>query len=176
MKKSKEENDKKEADEFEKCKQEFKKQIYNCIMQALEQKKKPIDIIHSIFDEANKYGQKNDMWKDNESFYFGLAQKWINMTLKYLWLFGKLPEYIEEKELDVPIDSYIIHAAMSDNDEYGLNIKVSGLRYKTSWSRMDEKLYGDVQKEIREKIGNKPFKTGIEWEQIAWIKQAKYEA
>lgn len=85
-----------EAYKFEECKKRFKKQMYECIMQMFKQEKKPIDIISSIFEEVNKFGRENEMWKDKMSFSFGLAQKWINMTLKYLWLFGKLPEYMKE--------------------------------------------------------------------------------
>lgn len=64
---------------------------------------------------------------------------------------------------------------MSDNSEYGLSIKAAGLRYDTSWSKMDKKLYCDVQEEISNKIGEHSFETGMEWEQIAWIKQAECE-
>lgn len=43
-----------------------------------------------------------------EPFTCGQAQKWVNMTLKYLWLMDLLPEEIKEESLHVPIDSFIL--------------------------------------------------------------------
>lgn len=75
-------------------------------------------------------------------FTYGIAQKWVNMTMKYLCiinsifsqnkieLFGEYGEKLEEleAELHVPIDSYILesasHKEKTDDNKYGLEILI----------------------------------------------------
>ena len=47
----------------------------------------------------------------------GNAQKWLNMSLKYLWLLGALPNDIKEERLHAPIDSYILQKLRNLNEE-----------------------------------------------------------
>ena len=54
------------------------------------------------------YCCEKKLLKLNEKFTCGQAQKWMNMTLKYLWLLDLLPAEIEEESLHVPIDSFIL--------------------------------------------------------------------
>lgn len=59
---------------------------------------------------------------NEESFTIGQSQKWLNMTLKYLWLLNILLDGLNEEYLHIPVDSYIIEAvgAKKDNYQYGL--------------------------------------------------------
>lgn len=73
-----------------------------------------------------------------ENFTIGQAQKWVNMTLKYLWLLDALPDNIDKKDLHVPIDSYIIKIAYRKKG----NIQICfGIRKKPKelWSKWDKK-------------------------------------
>lgn len=102
--------------------------------------------------------------KQNKSFYYGQAQKWLNMTLKYMWLIGLWKEKFEEikddngnLDLDVPVDRYIIQAA-----------KKEGLESSNEpWSQWDESDYSSFQKKLKEKT----FKKGgrMHWETDVWI-------
>ena len=107
----------------------------------------------------------------NNSFTYGLAQKWVNMTLKYLWLLDKLPEGLTEKSLHVPIDSFILEKLQEENVD---EIKRDGDTYKyigKSWSQLDDY---DVYLDIQAKIGQIAGKTfPIEWEGSAWMDIAK---
>lgn len=94
---------------------------------------------------------------------YGQAQKWLNMTLKYMLLTGfwndRLQPIIEF--LHVPVDSYIISAAKKD-----LGISITS----KAWSKWDIELYEKFQKEIREKTDNE---CPIEWEYRVWLETAE---
>lgn len=106
-----------------------------------------------------------------EPFTCGQAQKWVNMTLKYLWLMDLLPKEIKEESLHVPIDSFILQRLrmqVSDVNGFG-----ETYRYREKvWSAITEYTdYKDLQDEIR-KITPNP----IRWEGEAWIAVAKMRA
>lgn len=104
--------------------------------------------VHDLFDKPLTYGQ---------------AQKWVNMTIKNMLVMGlwNFPESIE-KQLHIPIDSYIIDEAKKD-----LDIK----KPSCSWSKIEDVgEYFDYQKKVREKV-NIPD-TPLTWEHKAWIKHA----
>lgn len=107
----------------------------------------------------------------SNSFTYGLAQKWVNMTLKYLWLLDRLPEGLTEKSLHVPIDSFILEKLQEENVD---EIKRDGDTYKykgESWSQLyDYVVYLDIQKKIRQIAGKT---IPIEWEGSAWMDIAK---
>ena len=63
-----------------------------------------------IIDRMNApYGDGNKVFL-KARFTYGQAQKWVNMTLKYLWLLDMLPNGLSEAELHVPVDSFILEA------------------------------------------------------------------
>ncbi len=104
-------------------------------------------------------------------FTYGIAQKWVNMTLKYLCVMnailksnseshefckeysGKL--YDIERCLHVPIDSFILEAAGSKTGDYSLDLKIPHKNenefrsYSGSgslpWSRWDPKDWGEKE-------------------------------
>lgn len=108
----------------------------------------------------------------SESFTYGQAQKWVNMTLKYLWLLDMLPNDFE-KSLHVPLDSLILEKLKYKGVEE-ITGSVDTFKYKQhTWSDIDEPQdYKDLQKEIK-KIAEEEEKTPIAWECSAWIEIAQ---
>lgn len=109
--------------------------------------------------------------KSNSSFTYGLAQKWVNMTLKYLWLLDRLPEGLTAKSLHVPIDSFVLKKLQEENVDGISGNDGDTYKYKgKSWSQLDDyDVYLDIQTKIR-KIAGKTFP--IEWEGSAWMNVA----
>ncbi|MFA9467373.1 hypothetical protein ACERC5_01715 [Streptococcus sp. E24BD] len=97
----------------------------------------------------------------NIRFTFGQAQKWVNMTLKYLYMLE--PEILEDifPLLHVPIDNYILKLA----DDY---LQIS-LPTDLAWSKWDDynELYLPYQNAIRKKVGDLP---PLRWEFEYWSK------
>ncbi|MBR0533572.1 MAG: hypothetical protein IJK19_02640 [Bacteroidales bacterium] len=90
--------------------------------------------------------------------YYGQAQKWVNMTFKYLSVINRAftSEYF--KFLHAPIDSIVIDIA-SD----GFHLKRPDIR----WSRMDEKEYIDYQNRLRS-VSHKNNLCPMLWEFRIW--------
>lgn len=94
------------------------------------------------------------------AFHYGQAQKWINMTMKYLHVIK--PENLSLEGsfpyLHVPIDQIILKCAEAE-----LNVPVRNF----TWSTYDYDGYIQIQKAIREKLkSRKTFP--LEWEFEAW--------
>ena len=91
----------------------------------------------------------------------GQAQKWVNMTMKYLFI-ADVPGVVNAFYFcHVPIDSYIISAA-----EKQLGLKRPAL----PWSKMDDyREYAEYEKQIRMRLGNT---APLEWEFKTWITMA----
>ena len=111
-------------------------------------------------------------------FTYGQAQKWVNMTLKYLWLLDMLPNGLSEAELHVPVDSFILEA-LKETQQFnteGNKITGSGESYYyngEAWSAISEsKNYKKLQDRIRD-IAKKQGISPIQWEGPAWIEVAK---
>ena len=119
----------------------------------------PRKIIMDILEVQNneKYAM---LFSANKRFTLGLAQKWVNMTLKYLWIIGVLDDN-SAKVLDAPIDSNIIKKI----SEMEINIKV---RNWSDWDNFEE--YIKVQDELQ-KILLEDNLTRIQWENAQWIKK-----
>ncbi|MGN1195203.1 MAG: hypothetical protein ACI4SB_06945 [Acutalibacteraceae bacterium] len=110
-------------------------------------------------------------------FTYGQAQKWLNMTLKYLWLLGLLPKDFDNNLLHVPIDSYIIEAAKANKEELPDGLGIDKNKSETSWSAWNDSEYEEYQKAIKAAIDNDTkFGSPIEWEGKAWIEIAKKHA
>ena len=204
--KEKEKNGEKEyAKQYRDSKKAFLEKEKNCIrlkIKALFKNGKDFDGWHKctcgkLIDIAKDSSTKNNELLFGEGFSYGQAQKWLNMTLKYMWLMGfwNNDEEMNEKIIDalhVPVDDYILEAAL-DSEILNPPIKArEGLR-SVCWSRWnyegkkceDEKCedkknkctdsykgnYIKFQRYIQENKGEN--KNRIEWEQKAWIKIAK---
>lgn len=116
---------------------------------------------------------------ENEPFFtYGNAQKWVNMSMKYIWMLGFLPAEVPETDLHLPIDSYIIDALWNDmsisfplkeqDDEKRNHTYTKPSDYVIGWSQWDESDYCDT---FRKSILGDKF--SLEWENDAWIKQAE---
>jgi len=151
----------------------LKEQIDKCV--------DPTALIEGVIKKASYYKKA---FIESEKFSYGLAQKWVNMTLKYLWLFGKCP--IEEQKLHAPLDSYIISALSDDgeNNKYGLGIEIGNNNYaklkNINWSTLEDlDFYNSIQVIISKAVCQKGFegiKSRIAWETVAWMEQARLEA
>lgn len=138
-----------------------------------------------VCDKIKEYADtakniEGDLLIKNKKFSYGQAQKWLNMTLKYLWMLGILNENIEKDKLHVPIDNFILQAIQ---DSIGVNAKENTLKGKvttvakneqykfngSSWSKLDKENYETIQQELKKIISGVP----IEWECMAWIEIAK---
>lgn len=138
--------------------------------------------------------------QENKKFYYGQAQKWLNMTLKYMILLNVEEVCSVRDLLHVPIDQYILKAAAEKDNKGKYAIKkeivpaihsgeskASVRKYfkegKTQpWSQLNQKDYIELQKDLRREIYDaKKVKTNnwidiicpLDWEAIAWIEQAK---
>ena len=123
---------------------------------------------NDVNNKYNEYRRQCGHAVDNNIFTYGNAQKWVNMTMKYVLIiyaiFSKYNKHLfpniknTVSSLHVPIDSYIIDVIKLPN-----TVK--------TWSNWDEKTYIEVQGYIKKKsddAGNDP----IIWEGDAWIEQA----
>ena len=96
---------------------------------------------------------------------YGQAQKWVNMTIKYLYILeveGYTFDSIFE-DLHIPIDNYVFDAVKKE-----LGIK----RPADAWSKLDKKEYLKYQEDIREELRKKNSSPLI-WEFENWLKEAQ---
>ena len=130
--------------------------------------------ICSLFDRGISNQRQYDEWHEklcirirehyhDKDVYMtvGQAQKWVNMTMKYLFI-ADVPGTSDAFYFcHVPIDSYIIKAA-----EKQLGLKQPDL----PWSKMDDyREYAAYQRQIRIRLGNV---APLEWEVKTWISMA----
>jgi hypothetical protein len=103
--------------------------------------------------------------KENFTFSYGQAQKWLNMTLKYMLIAqsGELDVGWEKslnnkivRSLHVPVDKYILDIAEKE---------LEVLPPEGAWSTWDYEEYETYQKDLRSEIKEK---SPIEWEFTAW--------
>lgn len=190
-KSSKEDKDK--ATNFIDSKNELIKNICENILSPIKTKEGEISFKNSDFDDWHKAKCEEIKEKMNgnyetvnnsdekvleESFTIGQAQKWVNMTLKYLWLLDALPKNICEKDLHIPIDSYIIEIAYSKKVTFKYALELED-KPKESWSKLSEyEEYLKIQEAIRKAIKTNATNETIpiKWELLAWIEVAEKQA
>ena len=121
--------------------------------------------------------QDDSLILKSNSFTYGLAQKWVNMTLKYLWLLDMLPKGLSEAKLHVPVDSFILEA-LKETQQFNTEenkITGSGESYYyngEAWSAIsDPKNYKRLQDRIRDIAKERGF-FPIQWEASAWMNVA----
>ena len=122
-------------------------------------------------------------------FSYGIAQKWVNMTMKYLGVI--LTIFAESKDkndfvtfhesfqavesyLHVPIDGYILEYV--SNKKYSnvepIDIAKKENKNNLAWSKYEKDDYQKLQISIKEMYINEPT-FPLDWENEAWIKVAK---
>lgn len=109
-------------------------------------------------------GQIRTYYRDaGIEFYYGQAQKWLNMTMKYLYVSGEYTFDGLFQYLHVPIDNYVFSIAKK---ELGIP------QPTTAWSRWDDynRQYMAYQSALRSRIrGYYPLR----WEFKFWMKEAR---
>ena len=121
--------------------------------------------------KIEKYKKTDEGKEEKIQFTYGQAQKWVNMTIKYLYML-EVEEYSFDnviKWLHIPIDNYIFDAV-----EKKLEIK----RPVDAWSRWDNydeylKYQNDIREKIREKIDTDT--PPLCWEFKTWLEKAQEE-
>ena len=105
-----------------------------------------------------------DYYKNQCYFSYGHAQKWVNMTMKYLYVFGDESED-KFKYMHMPLDSYIFKALDNEKIECpkGSN-KWSDLK----WSQLKRDEYIACQEKIQQQIPEKKH-TQLSWEFEQWL-------
>ena len=166
-----------------KAKNEAARHLYDKINELFNTENKDFDDWHSTLcgEIKNKY---SDLNSENTLFTYGNAQKWVNMTIKYICILDllnkkhgyqdKIKNYMDD--FHVPVDSYIIDAVKAEPRDYKrYGEYVLGLTSNvTSWSKWDKPdEYKSYQKNIRKEVQQKFNKSPIEWESKAWIEQAE---
>ena len=106
----------------------------------------------------------------SQGYTFGQAQKWVNMTMKYLIVLDYRPVVSIQNDLHAPIDIDVINRIFNDKDQNDpIQWKENDL-VPWSSSKLDKTKeydkYSDLQEWIRKhcKEGESP----IEWEFKAW--------
>lgn len=187
-------------DEYkDELKQDASTNIFDAIteeMQTLSFQKEEFDEFHrrlcddlvQIYEDKN---QHENIYKEDEGgnyrvFTYGIAQKWVNMTFKYMYLLNilfeenKSHEFIKKygvmindkaNEFHIPIDSYMFKAIKKH-----LEIDFKRYNLPDAWSKIDNyDNYLKYQKQIRKEVRKSGIKKPIDWEFPAWIAQSKAE-
>ncbi|MBQ8791414.1 MAG: hypothetical protein IJZ51_08890 [Ruminiclostridium sp.] len=185
-------NESKEKNNSEKERENFRNTICGIIADnikrhILKSDEDSYDDIHKkvctfIIEKVNSY--KDDFMADN--FTYGQAQKWLNMTIKYMYLMGFWKDEFKniEKALHIPVDSYIIQAVWEKECvEIPLledKLPKKGTRGAYSyekvkrWSKWEYDEYQEFQDSLKKYIdATKQHKTPLEWEAEAWIEVAE---
>lgn len=111
---------------------------------------------HSICDEIVSLYEAEGI-----ELYIGQAQKWVNMTLKYLYVL--VPDVVEPfyRFLHIPLDNYIMDIAKK---QYGIP------SLPCAWSRISNyQDYLDYEKMLMEVIDEVP----LDWEFRKWVESAR---
>ena len=129
------------------------------------------------------------------AFSYGIAQKWVNMTMKYMVItadlcalcdddFGFVQKFGDmiakfRNDFHAPVDRYIIDAAGREFSDIVLPTEKESLQnykypsdYVESWSQWDPEMYKQFSSSLKAEL-DKEGKSPLDWEGPAWIEQAK---
>lgn len=123
---------------------------------------KPIELFEKTSQELGEKGLKFvTYFQGEDNAYFGVFQKFINMSMKYLICVNdKLNLGIDFMKCDVPIDSFIL-------DWCRQVIKDGEKLENVVWNNLKTKDYIDIQNGIRDYVGNKNI-SPLELEFYIW--------
>lgn len=157
------------------------------------------DVCNAIIKKYNNKLVKregNSRTEEYTDLTYGQAQKWLNMTIKYLWLIKRLGLVKDEKEegkkiieifsnyekkFDVPLDSYIIRYLeqkpnkKKEPPQFELS-KIKSDKISAEWSKIsNHKDYKEYQINIKKAISeNGNYKSCLEWELKNWHEAIEY--
>lgn len=146
-----------------------------------------LDRMNELVNQFSKIKIKD---KEEPVFTYGNAQKWVNMTMKYLWERGLLKGWSCDQihNLHIPIDSYILDALCFSSDNLYFpprsdpdpKKKISSAEI-TRYVRPSDhiKPWSQWMKEdytiVRESL-NKDQRFDLVWEQYAWLCASRYRS
>ena len=177
----------------EKAKEELRQEIARIMEQAPESYD---DWQSSMMEKlAKQFEQIKKKGTEEPAFTYGNAQKWVNMTMKYLWEKRLLSEWSEDqiRKLHIPIDSYILDAICfsSDTDNPTFPARADSGKGTSSAENQSKKKKGYVRPsdhikpwsqwgkddytKFRESL-NKDQGFDLFWEQDAWLCASRYRS
>lgn len=149
------------------------------------------DITPQDFDNRHesicKYLKKKDpeLFKITSGFSYGQAQKWINMTLKYMLIMGIWNNEMSTKIqfLHIPIDNIVLKVLYNISKDESKIKKISeseflivGKKGNFKWSAIPDNEEYDIFRQYIEKVINDNPITDcnsfIEWESKKWLDQS----
>lgn len=135
--------------------------------------------ISNIAEETHMTQETFDTWhketcglirqpyvKAGIEFSWGQAQKWLNMTIKYLYIVGTCTFDGVFQFCHIPVDNYVFEIAHKE-----LGVPVPKVRW-SRWSDYDSQ-YMTYQKELRSRIKDCD---PLRWEFKYWMKEARHLA
>ena len=140
--------------------------VSNLIKNAINEIKTLDFIDQNIFDTWHKLLSDEIIGKYQEqgiNFSYGQAQKWINMTLKYLYIIEPIQVEMLFQYCHVPLDNYV----------FEISEKIFGIKKPSvPWSRWSDynNQYMEYQKSLRNSIKNI---APLRWEFRAWLQEAR---
>lgn len=176
--------------DYDKVAKRLKRAIENLLGNSLEYKGWHNTICTDLVEFYKDVKFKDKKLKvEKPAFSYGNAQKWVNMTMKYLYILSEIfleykndcIEYKKIKELykyfQVPVDSFIIESVWNDKNValpiVEKNLLKNGTRGAYSsekvipWSKWDKSSYEKFKNSLQ--ISKSP----LDWEHEAWIKISK---
>jgi len=85
---------------------------------------------------------------------YGIAQKFINMSFKYMICFSDSDDISEKfEDCFIPLDKYTINWIRAQENKE-INKRLDTI--KNAWANIDEDLYKDIQNYVKEVLSNNP--------------------
>lgn len=143
--------------------------------------KNAIDALIKIYQSADKseYLRTDGKYFDKNLFNVGIAQKWVNMSFKYLYSYvdiwgndGDLKMKMNDFQFcHVPLDSYVICNAADLKNDNGFIFPQDRWNDGVKWSKLaDYKQYLDMQQDLRDFAYNYKFARALDVEALLWAK------
>lgn len=123
----------------------------NGIKYAMEKRNLLKPMVGQVFNYFKSDGAFGDCFADcieksKEIFKngsFGLAQKFINMSFKYLYCYDDADEYEDKfQNCHMPLDKYTVRWVRPLGDD-SVNQRLGAIN--NAWTKIDEELYSDIQ-------------------------------
>ena len=175
-------------------KQAFKENVHNYLAIRINQKlfsctsEKDFDEWHEgCCTEIEKKAKEPGLIKVGKKFSYGQAQKWINMTLKYMDISGFWDQQFTglRQFLHVPVDSYILKASAdckillprADGKKNSTYSESTSKKW-SNWTKDDYKAFIGIEQKgdnnLRRKTANLPDWEDKNWILTAWKNSAMY--
>ena len=98
-----------------------------------------------------------------KEFHYGQSQKWLNMTIKYLFILDDDPLGLGSafNYCHIPIDNYIMDEATKN---FNLPRPIDEKGHVVPWSKWDDATYIDYQEKLQQTIKDNYNKAPLSWE------------